>query len=166
MKLIYLNKIAFICLGNICRSPLAEGLVRARAEEIGLELHLDSAGTGAWHIGQAPDPRAVAVAVRHGIDISGLRARQVQPGDFQRFDLLLCADRRNLEMLTRLRSDQGQARIALLLDWAGLEEGGEVPDPYLGDDSQFEAVFDLLSRAADAVVARLSGKQETAHSSE
>lgn len=125
---------------------------------MGLPLDLDSAGTGAWHVGQPPDSRAVAVAARHGIDISTLRARQVQAEDFQRFDLLLCADRGNMEVLRRLRQSGGRARIALLLDWAGLEAGGEVPDPYLGDDDSFEAVFELLSRAAEAIVARVAGK--------
>lgn len=149
------DKIAVVCLGNICRSPLAEGLLRARAEAAGLALRLDSVGIGRWHLGQPPDPRAVDVAARHGIDISGLRARQIDSHDYRRFDLLLCADRGiRSEVLRRRPADAG-AEVALLLDWAGLAREGDVPDPYHGEERDFEEVFDLLARAADAIVARL-----------
>ncbi len=151
-----MKNIAFICLGNICRSPLAEGLARAAAVAAGLDVRFDSAGTGNWHVGRPPDPRAVAVAARHGVDIARLRARQVRPEDFQRFDLLLCADRDNLGALARLRPRDAVAEVGLLLDWAGVEAGGEVPDPYYGDDEEFLAVFDLLSRAARALIERIA----------
>src|SRR5690348_15769529 len=92
-------RILFVCLGNICRSPLAEGAMRAAAGKAGLAVEVDSAGTGDWHAGKAPDRRAIATAARHGIDISGLRARQVSPDDFERFDHLIALDRKNLDDL-------------------------------------------------------------------
>lgn len=156
-----MNKIVFICLGNICRSPLAEGIVRARAAAAGRDLVLDSAGTGDWHVGQPPDRRAIAVAAAHGIDISGLRARRVVAEDFLRFDLLLCADRANLAQVQRLRPAGARAEAALLLDWTGLAREGEVPDPYGGDLAEFESVYRLLDNAAQALLQRLAARQRT-----
>lgn len=150
-------RLLIVCLGNICRSPMAEGIVRARIEASGLvgRVVLDSAGTGDWHVGQPPDPRAIATAARHGVDIGGLRGRQLERGDGDRFDWLLCADRDNLrEVRTRL-GPPAQPRTALLLDWAGVAADGEVPDPYSGDARGFEQVWQLLDRAALGVVARL-----------
>jgi len=143
-------------MGNICRSPLAEGIVRARAASAGVLLQLDSAGTSAYHGGEAPDPRARAVARRHGTPIDDLRARQVVANDFRDFDLLLAADRQNLAYLEQLRPASASAELALLLDWAGTEPGGEVPDPYYGDEEGFEAVYRLLDLAARGVLGRLS----------
>lgn len=160
-----MKKILFVCMGNICRSPLAEGIVRARAASAGLSLQLDSAGTSAHHGGEAPDPRARAVARRHGTPIDDLRARQVVAADFRDFDLLLAADRQNLAHLSRLRPPGASAELALLLDWAGSEPGGEVPDPYYGDEEGFEAVYRLLDLAATGVLGRLStaaGRREQA----
>lgn len=152
-----MRRLLFVCLGNICRSPLAEGIVRSRLAEAGWagQVGVDSAGTGGWHVGRPPDPRAVAVARRHGIDIAGLRARQVVVRDFHDFDWLLCADRHNLATLGARAPRGARAGQALLLEAAGLGEGREVPDPYYGDDEDFERVFALLSEAADGLLQRL-----------
>lgn len=147
--------ILFVCMGNICRSPLAEGIARhmLASTPSGREIELDSAGTHAYHVGEPPDPRAIAVARRHGIDIAGLRARQVQAEDFARFDLILCADRQNLAALRRLRPATAAAP-ELLLPWCGLAQD-EVPDPYYGDAAGFDRVFDLLQHAAERLARRL-----------
>ncbi|HEY5803416.1 MAG TPA: low molecular weight protein-tyrosine-phosphatase [Lysobacter sp.] len=146
-----------VCLGNICRSPVAEGVLRARiaASTLAGKVELDSAGTGDWHIGQPPDRRAIANAAEHGIDISGLRARQLGDDDYRRFDWLLCADRANLRDVEARAPRGSHAKTALLLEWAGIEDGGEVPDPYTGGPAQFEHVFQLLDRAADGVINQL-----------
>ena len=151
-------RLLVVCLGNICRSPMAEGVLRARIEaaRLGDRVELDSAGTGDWHVDRPPDPRAIATAARHGIDISGLRGRQLSAADFERFDWLLCADRSNLRAARELAPAHGRARAALLLEWAGSRDGGlEIPDPYTGGIDQFEHVWSLLDRAADGVVQRL-----------
>jgi len=150
-------RLLVVCLGNICRSPVAEGVLRARISTSTLagKVTLDSAGTGDWHVGEPPDRRAIANAAGHGIDIGGLRARQLSEADYRDFDWLLCADRANLRDV-RARAPAGaHARIALLLEWAGVEDEGEIPDPYTGGASQFEHVYQLLDRAADGVIARL-----------
>jgi protein-tyrosine phosphatase len=150
-------RLLVVCLGNICRSPVAEGVLRARIEasSIAGRVELDSAGTGDWHVGDPPDRRAIANAAEHGIDISGLRARQLEAADYRDFDWLLCADRANLRDV-RARAPKGaRARSALLLDWCGTVTDGEVPDPYTGGPAQFEHVFQLLDHAADGAIARL-----------
>lgn len=150
-------RLLIVCLGNICRSPVAEGVLRARIEtsSVAGRVELDSAGTGDWHVGEPPDRRSIANAAEHGVDISDLRARQLAASDYADFDWLLCADRANLRDV-RARAPRGaRARSALLLDWCGLETEGEVPDPYTGGPAQFEHVFQLLDRAADGAIARL-----------
>ncbi|MGO4221983.1 low molecular weight protein-tyrosine-phosphatase [Lysobacter sp. TAF61] len=150
-------RLLVVCLGNICRSPVAEGVLRARiaASTLAGQVEVDSAGTGDWHVGQPPDRRAIASAAGHGIDISGLRARQLAADDYRRFDWLLCADRANLRDVEARAPRGAHARAVLLLDWAGIEADGEVPDPYTGGPVQFEQVFQLLDRAADGVISRL-----------
>ena len=150
-------RLLVVCLGNICRSPVAEGVLRARIATSTLagRVELDSAGTGDWHVGEPPDRRAIANAAGHGIDIGGLSARQLAQADYRRFDWLLCADRANLRDVRARAPDDAHARIALLLDWAGVEDEGEIPDPYTGGASQFEHVYRLLDRAADGAIARL-----------
>lgn len=149
-------RLLVVCLGNICRSPVAEGVLRARIAASGLadSVEVDSAGTGGWHAGEPPDRRAIASAAEHGIDISGLRARQLSDADYTRFDWLLCADRSNLRDVRARAPRDARARSDLLLDWSGVESG-DVPDPYTGGPAQFEHVFQLLDHAADGVVARL-----------
>ena len=151
-------RLLMVCLGNICRSPTAEGIVRARVAEAGLDdrVTVDSAGTGDWHVDCSPDSRAIATAAGHGVDISYLRGRQLSARDFDEFDWLLCADRSNLRDVRALAPDAAaRSRAQLLLDWAGVEADAEVPDPYTGGADQFEHVWRLLERAADGVVRRL-----------
>lgn len=139
--------ILFVCLGNICRSPLAEGILRHLAAKTGRadEFLIDSAGTGAWHIGDPPDSRAIAVAAEHGIDISALRARRVEATDFDRFDLILALDRKNLHSLKVSAPAGTLARIALFAEHA-LATADDVPDPYFGGRAEFEDVYRMLYR--------------------
>lgn len=150
-------RLLVVCLGNICRSPVAEGVLRARIEASSLRglIELDSAGTGDWHVGEPPDRRSIANAAQHGIDISGLRARQLAAADYRECDWLLCADRANLRDVRARAPEGATARSALLLDWCGTVDEGEIPDPYTGGAAQFEHVFQLLDRAADGAIARL-----------
>ncbi|WP_167285403.1 low molecular weight protein-tyrosine-phosphatase [Marilutibacter alkalisoli] len=153
-------RLLVVCLGNICRSPMAEGVLRARiaASPLAGRVEIDSAGTGDWHVGEPPDRRAVAKAREHGIDIGDLRARQFSPADHQRFDWLLCADRSNLRDVRAMSPDGARARSALLLEWAGQGVDADIPDPYTGGASHFEEVFQLLDRAAAGVIERLQGE--------
>lgn len=151
--------VLFVCLGNICRSPLAEAALRAEAVAAGLALSIDSAGTGAWHAGSPPDPRAIAEAARHGIDISGYRARQVRPDDFRHFGQILALDSQNLRDLKRIAPHgllgRATARIGLLMDLVPGREGTAVIDPYGGTEEDFAQVWDDVSEAARRLVARL-----------
>ncbi len=151
-------KLLVVCLGNICRSPMAEGALRARLEASPLagRVQVDSAGTGGWHAGEPPDRRAIACARGFGVDISAQRARQLRDEDFRAFDWLLCADRANVHDVLRRAPAAHAGKVALLLDWAGTRPGGEVPDPYTGGPGDFEQVWRLVDSAARAVVARLS----------
>ena len=139
-------RLLFVCLGNICRSPAAEGVARAMAQARGLAVEIDSAGTGGWHAGEAPDPRMREAALRRGYDLSALRARQVRPGDFAAFDRILAMDEANLAALERARPADARARVALMLSHADLPER-EVPDPYYGGRQGFDHVLDLLEAA-------------------
>ena len=133
--------VLFVCLGNICRSPLAEAAFRAEAGRLNLEAEVDSAGTGDWHVGHAPDPRARAAAARNGVDISHLRARQVTHGDFGRFDHIVALDTCNLADLLTLRPRDSRASLSLLLDHAQGRRGEAVADPYHGDDTDFDRAW-------------------------
>jgi protein-tyrosine phosphatase len=150
-------RLLVVCLGNICRSPMAEGLLRARIATSPLagRVEVDSAGTGDWHIGQPPDRRAIATAARHGVDISRLRARQFTPRDAETFDWLLCADRANLRDVRDRIAPELRERATMLLAWGGVADTDDVPDPYVGDSDEFEHSWSLLERAADGIVARL-----------
>ncbi|PXA98790.1 phosphotyrosine protein phosphatase [Nostoc sp. 3335mG] len=145
----------FVCLGNICRSPLAEAAMRAAAERAGIDVAVDSAGTGEWHIGKAPDLRSQAVAARHGIDILGYRARRVSAADFRSFDHILALDPQNLRDLRAIAPRDATARVSLLMDHVAGRQGEGVPDPYYGDAADFERVWDDVTAAADALVAKL-----------
>lgn len=147
--------VLFVCMGNICRSPLAEGIARHRLGVSHPCWRFDSAGTGNWHCGEPPDQRAIAVAASHGIDIAGLRARQIRDEDFDRFDLILCADNANLDAVQSLRRNPGRAHCDLLLRYANADVL-EVPDPYFGGMPQFSAVFGLLSQAMEPLRQRLA----------
>jgi protein-tyrosine phosphatase len=147
----------FVCMGNICRSPTAEGVVRQLLAERAPELRvqLDSAGTHGYHVGEPPDARAVEAASRRGIDIGGLRARRVRREDFDRFDLILAMDRENLKRLQELRPEQSKAQLRLMLDFAPDAALEEVPDPYYGGAAGFEQVLDLLEDAAEGLLQAL-----------
>lgn len=151
-----MRRVLFVCLGNICRSPMAEGLARQRWSAAHPGVRIDSAGTGDWHCGEPPDPRAVAVAARHGVDLSGLRARQLRIADGDDFDLILCADRSNLHAVRQRIGPHASAQCELLLRYAGVAGADEVPDPYSGGARDFEQVFALLRDAIDAAGARLA----------
>jgi len=151
--------VLFVCLGNICRSPLAEAAFRAEAERLGLEAEIDSAGTGDWHVGHPPDRRAQAVARRNGIDISHLRARRVRPEDFDRFDHIVALDRENLANLEAMRPPGARARLSLLLDHVEGREGDAVADPYYGDDARFDEVWRDASDGARALARRIAERR-------
>ena len=136
-----------VCLGNICRSPLAEGILRHLAKEKGLHWEIDSAGTGGWHVGDPPDRRSVAVAHRYGIDISGLKGRQFQRTDFSQFDRIYVMDLNNYrDVLLKAYSDAEKAKVQLLLD-----DQQPVPDPWY-DDALFEPVYNMIYKACEKII--------------
>jgi len=144
------NRVLFVCLGNICRSPTAEGVLRgiAAREFAGVPLYVDSAGTADYHVGDPPDRRTVAAARRRGYDLSSLRARRVAPADFENFDYILAMDRANLAELEQVGQGIAGAHLALFLDFAPQLEVAEVPDPYYGGIEDFERVLDLCEAGA------------------
>ena len=146
-----------VCLGNICRSPTAEGVLRQMAAQQAprLALEVDSAGTGDYHIGAPPDLRSQRAALRRGIDISGLRARQVIEDDFVRFDLILAMDRQNLRELEAMKPANSRASLKLFLEYAPDLTLRDVPDPYYRDAGAFEEVLDLTSAASRGLLASL-----------
>lgn len=147
--------VLFVCLGNICRSPLAEAAFRAEAKAAGLEFPIDSAGTGDWHIGHAPDPRAQAVAEKHGIDIGAYRARQVVPDDFVRFMHIVALDAQNLADLEALRPANARASLSLLLDHVPGRAGQSVADPYYGNARDFEIAWAEVTAGARGLLQTL-----------
>jgi len=148
--------VLFVCLGNICRSPLAEAAFRKEAEAVGLEVNIDSAGTGDWNLGKAPDPRAQAVARAQGLDISALRSRLVKLDDFQRFDHIIALDAKNLADLRALAPVDSKAQLSLLLDHVPGRAGEPVADPYYGDAAGFDATWADVSAGAKALAASLA----------
>lgn len=149
-------RVLFVCLGNICRSPLAEGVFAAQVAAAGLEalVQVDSAGTGDWHVGELPDPRTRAVAQRHGLTLTH-RARQFAPADFDAFDYVLCMDASNLRNVQALMPQAGGlAQVRLLRD-VDPQGPGDVPDPYFGELEGFEAGYQLLHRVCGALLAQL-----------
>ncbi len=145
-------RVLCLCLGNICRSPTAEAVLRAHAARAGLVWQIDSAGTGNWHIGQPPDARMQAAARAQGFDLSGQRARQLAASDFDGFDLILAMDASNLADVRRRAPVGSRARLVRFLDEAGI--GGDVPDPYY--EGNFDGVVALVDRAAAAIIDRLA----------
>lgn len=152
------TRVLFVCLGNICRSPLAEGVFLHLVKEGALEerFEVDSAGTGAWHVGQPPDQRSAQVALDHGITLTG-RGRQVQPQDLRGYDVILAMDRDNLRDLEELASHtEGDARLHLLRDFDPQADGPDVPDPYYGGPSGFEAVYQMVRRSCEHLLEELT----------
>ncbi|EAV41631.1 probable tyrosine phosphatase protein [Stappia aggregata IAM 12614] len=150
-----LHTVLFVCLGNICRSPLAEGVFRSIVSEAGLEdrFEIDSAGTGAWHVGNPPDPRSIEIAAQHRIDISSQRARQVSAGDFRRFETIVAMDRDNLAALKRL-GGAGSTGLRLLLN----TPPQDVPDPYYGGPDGFEQVYQLVRTGGERLLQDLTAR--------
>ncbi len=151
--------ILFVCLGNICRSPLAEAAFRSEAARIGLDVTVDSAGTSDWHVGEPPDARAIAVARAHGVEIAGYRGRQVTPDDFERFDHVVALDLANLAKLRALRPAGSRAALSLLLDHVPGREGEPVTDPYYGADDGFDTTWADVTAGARALARRLAGPE-------
>ena len=149
-----MTRILFVCTGNICRSPTAEGVARhfIQAAELADSIEVDSAGTNGYHAGEAPDPRTRKVAQSRGYDLSGLRARKLEVLDFQRFDLILAMDRGHLEIMQRLCPEVYQPRLRLFMEYARDSEFDEVPDPYYGGPRGFEAVLDMCEDGVQGVL--------------
>ena len=152
-------RVLFVCLGNICRSPTAEGVFRSVAEQEGVEVEIESAGTGDWHVGGPPDDRATAAAAARGIELEGA-ARQVDPADFDSFDLIVAMDRQNAADLQSVAPDgDAAAKIRLLREWDPEAAGDlDVPDPYYGGPDGFEEVLDLVERSGRGLLEELRSK--------
>lgn len=147
-------RVLFVCTGNICRSPTAEGVVRARLAAVGLDgrVEVASAGTHGYHVGEPPDPRSQEAALRRGVDLSDQRARRVTPDDFVEFDLMVAMDSGHAKALRRMAPPGEEERVRLFLDFAPQFGIANVPDPYYGGAAGFEHVLDLIEAAADGLI--------------
>jgi len=154
--------IVFICMGNICRSPTAEAVFHRYVEQAGLSeyIHIDSAGTHDYHVGDAPDARTLRAAKERGYDMSKLRGRQVEAADFSRFDYVLAMDEANLSILERLRPRDAQGHLGLFLEFAEQHDEREVPDPYYGGAEGFERVLDMVEDAAGGLLKHIRQKHQ------
>lgn len=152
-------RVLFVCMGNICRSPMAEGVFTSLAAAQGLKRRVaaDSAGTHGYHIGQAPDPRAQEVAAARGIDLAAMRARKIRRADFTKFDFLLAMDRANFDHMASLAPKGADGRLGLLVDYAPKLAADEVPDPYYGARDGFEDVFDIVDTGVRGLLAAIIG---------
>jgi protein-tyrosine phosphatase len=149
-------RVLMVCLGNICRSPIAEGILRQKAAEQGIDVVTDSAGTAAYHVGEAPDSRMIMTAGKNGIDISDLSARQFIKADYQNFDLIYAMDQSNYDNMIRLAdTESDRQKVRLILNESNPDSNDEVPDPYYGGDQGFQHVIDLLDVAVDKVIERI-----------
>jgi protein-tyrosine phosphatase len=149
-------KVLMVCLGNICRSPLADGLLREKIRVNNLDVSVDSAGTSGHHSGEAPDPRMRATAKAHKLSIDDLRARQFSTRDFDEFDLIYVMDESNYTNVTRLaRNEQEKNKVKLILNELTPGMNAAVPDPYYGGDQGFETVFSMLNKATDIIITKL-----------
>ena len=147
-----MQRVLFVCLGNICRSPAAEGVMRKLAADRGMRLALDSAGTGGWHVGALPDARMRKAAAARGYDLDGLSARKVALADFYEFDRILAMDESNLADLREMEPANAEAAVGLFLDFARRHDEREVPDPYYGGPEGFDHVLDLIEDAAHGLL--------------
>jgi len=154
-------RVLMVCLGNICRSPTAEAMLRKKVHEAGLDerVEVDSAGTADYHVDSPPDRRAIAHGERRGLRMQHLRGRQVERSDFERFDHILAMDEDNLANLKRIRPAGSRAKVALLMSFAPEAGSREVPDPYDGGAEGFERVLDLAEAAADGFVAAVRARR-------
>ena len=147
-------KILMVCLGNICRSPVAEGVMRAKAKEHVIEVEIDSAGTSGWHDGAAPDERSLINASKNGIDISKQKSRKVVLSDFEVFDFLYAMDKSNYNNLLNMAPEKYHQKIKMILNEVNAGDNRSVPDPYYGNDG-FQLVFDLLDEACEKIAQNL-----------
>lgn len=148
------TKILMVCLGNICRSPLAEGILKSKVDAN--KVLVESAGTGGWHVGELPDPRSIAVARQNGLDITDQRGRKFSPYDFERYDLIFVMDNSNYRDVVKMaNSDSEKEKVQLILDEIFPGENVDVPDPYYGGDHGFDNVFKMLDEACENIVRRL-----------
>ena len=152
--------VLFVCLGNICRSPLAEAAFRAAAEKHDLEVHIDSAGTAAYHVDAPPDPRSIETARGQGIDITHYRGRQIVAEDFERFDYIFAMDHQNLRNIRAIEPADSKAQVLLLMDLVKGREGAAIADPYYDGEDQFDVTWADVNAAAQALVAVLVAEQE------
>jgi len=150
-------KILMVCLGNICRSPLAEGILKQKVKKKELTWQIDSAGTSGWHIGELPDSRSISTAKQHGIDISDQRSRQLKASDLQEFDLILAMDTSNYNDILRLANKEQRDKVKMILNFAYPGENRAVPDPYYNDG--FEQVYQLLDTACDQLIQQNSNSK-------
>jgi len=147
-------KILMVCLGNICRSPLAEGILKSKLDTT--QFQVDSAGTGGWHVGSPPDPRSVTVARQHGLDITDQRGKKFSPYDFETYDHIFVMDNSNYrDVVHQAQSNSEKQKVQLILDEIFPGENVDVPDPYYGGDQGFENVFQMLDEACENIVRRL-----------
>lgn len=157
-----MKRILFVCLGNICRSPLGEGILRHKAEKHGLKIKIDSAGTGHWHAGENPDERAIKIGKEKGVDISKLIARQITTEDFDTFDLILVADTEVYNAVIGIaRNENDKKKVDFIMNFIHPSSNMSVPDPYFGGDDGFEKVFDMLDKACDAIIEKSNPTAKT-----
>ncbi|MDB4089499.1 low molecular weight phosphotyrosine protein phosphatase [Flavobacteriales bacterium] len=149
-------KILMVCLGNICRSPLAEGIMANKVKENGLNYEVDSAGTAAYHIGNLPDERSIEVANKYGIDLTTQRARQFKVNDFQNFDIIYAMDTENYNNILNLaNSEEDELKVKLILNEIEPNSNSSVPDPYYGGDEGFDNVYQMLNLACESIITKL-----------
>lgn len=154
-------KILMVCLGNICRSPMADGLMRKKVKDNNLDVVVDSAGTGDWHIGDQPDPRMMETAKRNGVPIDELRGRQFKVEDFDAFDRIIVMDKSNFDNVRKLsRDEKDTQKIEMFLDLTHPGKDLEVPDPYFGGDEGFQDVFDMLDAGTDMILKELKESKD------
>lgn len=158
-----ITRVLFVCMGNICRSPTAEGVLRRMAEQAGVVgLEVDSAGTHDYHVGEPPDPRAQAAAARRGYDLSTLRARQLEPADFERFDLILAMDFNNLGVLQNLCPVASRPKLGMLMAYGRRFNAVVVQDPYYRDAAAFESALDYIEDACAGLLGVIAGRENVA----